>query len=76
MLLEIPVIFVEEASICLSEAQLQGRQFLAAEYPANVKESLVAASQELTSIEVLAGDLEGEDDWDLNDMTGVPSLGS
>lgn len=48
----------------LSEAKSQLRSILTVRYPADLEYSLVVAPDELSSIVVLAGDLEGVSDWD------------
>lgn len=60
----------------LLDAKLQAHQFLAARYPAYPEGSPAVALDEVCSIDVFAVDLEGEVDWDLADLTGVPDLGS
>lgn len=59
----------------LSKAKSQFCQFLASLYPANLEESLTAALEQVTSIDMLSGDLYGDVDWDLPDIIGVPELG-
>lgn len=73
---EKPSTLVVGESMSPSKAKLQVRQLLAARYPANLEESLVAALEEVASIDVLVGDLKGEADWDLSDLTRGPDLGS
>lgn len=59
-LLEVPVNFVEGESISLSEAKEQVHQSLAAWYSADLEEFPAAAPEEVSSTDVLAGDLENE----------------
>lgn len=75
-LLEVPVNFLEGDSIYLSEAKLQVRKPLSFRYPADFEESEAKAPEKMASIDVLAGDLEGEGDWDLAYLTGGPDLSS
>lgn len=51
-------------------------QFLAARYPADLEKAPAVALQEVTSVDVLAGDLEDEADWDFANLTAGPDLGS
>lgn len=44
-------------------AKSQVRQLLAAKYSADLEETSAASPEELGSIDVSAGDLEGEADW-------------
>lgn len=74
-LLDISVILVEHESISLSEAKLQVRKFSAARYPADFEESAGASPEELSSIDVLAGYLQSEAAWDLDDFA-TPELDS
>lgn len=67
---EVPVVFVEGASKSLSQVKPQVRQILMARYPAGFEESSAATPEEMASNEEHAGDLEGESDWDLADLTG------
>lgn len=73
---KVPAIFVKGESTSLSEGKLLVSQFFAPQYPADPEESSVVALEEPESIIMLAGDLEGEDDWDLADLTNGPDLGS
>lgn len=59
-----------------SEAKWRKFEFLETKYPADLEEYLPAAPEELASINVLAGDLHHEADWDLAHVTGSPDLGS
>lgn len=68
-LLKVPVIFVNGESMFLSEANFQVLQFLASLYLAHLEDSLAAAPVKLASIAILAGDLEGDADQDLADLT-------
>lgn len=52
------------------------RRYLAAPYPVVVEESQVALPEELSSIDSLTSDLEGESDWYLVALTGGPNVGS
>lgn len=55
---------------------LQGCQFLLAQYPPDLTESLVSDPEELESINVLTSDLDDEEDWGLADLTGDSDIGS
>lgn len=73
---KVPVIFIEGESISPSEANLQVRQFFVTPYPASLEEYPAAVPGGLASIDVLAGDLEGEADCNLADCMGGPHLSS
>lgn len=57
-LYEAHVIFVEYKPMFLSEVRLQIPQFLAAQYPDNLEECLLAAFREVANINLLPGALE------------------
>lgn len=63
---------MEGASISLSEDESQVRQFLAASYPVEFGEPLVAASEKMASIGLIKSDLEGKADWDSAELMGGP----
>lgn len=63
-LLEVSVIFVEFEFVFLLEVKVQMRQFLATSYHGGFEASLAAAPKEAASIDMLAGELDGETDWD------------
>lgn len=67
MLLKVPVILMEGVSMTLSEAKSKVRQFIAAQYPADLENSSTAAPKEVGSIDLLTSDLEGDADSDLAD---------
>lgn len=69
---EIPVIFVEGASVSVSEVKSQVHPFMATQYSTKVEESPAAAPNEVASIDVHTGDLEGKVDWHLANLTGGP----
>lgn len=69
-------IFVDGESMFLLEARLQARQFLATRHPSDFEESPAAALEEVASMDVLVGDLEGECDWDWDAFMRVPDLSS
>lgn len=58
----------------LLEAKSQVCHFLAARYAADLEDPLLVAPEEVSSIDVLAGDMDGAGDWDLADLTGDPDL--
>lgn len=68
--------FLDGESVSLAEVKQQVRPFLAARYPDELEESPAAAPEEGRSTDVLAGDLEGEANGDLTDLTGFTDLGS
>lgn len=57
---EIPVIFVNGDPMSLLEAKSRVCQFLANQYPADLKGSSVAASEDVRSIYVFTKDIHGE----------------
>lgn len=54
------VIFLEGGLLSLSDAKSPVHQFMAAQYPADLKEALVAPHDEGASVGVIAGDIDGE----------------
>lgn len=60
----------------LAEVKLQGREFLATWCSTNLVESPTPAPKELASMDVPAGNLEGETYWELATLTGGPELSS
>lgn len=68
----IPVIFLEGEPIYLSEARSQVRKLLATHYLLDLEKSPVVAPEEVATIDVLAGDLDGEANLDLANLKGVP----
>lgn len=56
----------------LCEAKSQGRQFLVTLYPENFGDSPAVAPKKAASIDVLAGDRNDDEDWDLSDLMGGP----
>lgn len=68
--------FVEGASMSLLEAKSQVSQFLAALYPVDPENSLAAPPEEMASLNLLAGELEVETNWDLAHLTGGLYLSS
>lgn len=76
MFLEVHIISVEGDSMSLAEAKSPVRQFWATQHPPNLEESPAAAPEGVGSTNVLAGDLDGETDWDLASWTGDPDLGN
>lgn len=71
---EVPVSFLEREKIFWPEAKLQVRQLLTTHYPTDLEEYLVVSLEELAGIEMFAGDLDGEADFDLTDLMGGPVL--
>lgn len=57
----------------LSGAKSQAHQVLAIPYHADFEESPAVASEEVESIEVIAGNLDGEADLDLAYLREVPT---
>lgn len=55
----------------ISEAKSKMRQMLAGWYPADLEKSPAAPLEGMESINVLAGDLEDDPDWDVVGLTGV-----
>lgn len=72
----VPVLCVNGKSMSLSEAKTEGRQLLAARYPADHEESLPVGSEEVVSINLLDRDLSCEADRDLDTLTRGPDIGS
>lgn len=58
----VPLIFDEAEVISMLEARLQARQFFAAQYHADLEDSLAAAPEEMVSIYTPARNLDGESD--------------
>lgn len=73
---EVPVILVEGESLSLPESKTQVRQFLAVLDPFDLEAPPAVAPQELPSIDLLAGDLEGEAGCDLSNVMGGLYFGS
>lgn len=59
---EVLVIFLEDEKTSQSEAKWHRRPIFSTQYPAYLGESLVAASEEMASTDVAAGDMDGEAD--------------
>lgn len=68
-LLEAPVFLVQADSMSLWEMKSPMPQFLAAPYLFDVEESPAAALEKVGRIDVLPGDLDGEADQDLSNLT-------
>lgn len=68
--LEVSLSYVEGESMFLSDAKSQVRQLLVDWYHADLEQSLDAAPEDVGSIDVLAGELKEEGDWDLANWTG------
>lgn len=72
---EVPVVFVGGEAMCPSKAKSQVRQFLAVQCYGDLEECLAAAPEEVTSIKVLAFDLDGEADGESAELMGGTNLG-
>lgn len=66
---ELLVIPFEGMTTSLSKAKLTACQLLETLYPADLKESPILTPEEATNVEVLAGDVDGETDLDLKNLT-------
>lgn len=60
----------------LSWVKTQMRQFLTTRCPADSEESTITAPQEVVTIDVPAGDLKGDADWDFADLIGGSNVDS
>lgn len=68
-------IILECDSVYLPPAKMQGRQFLGTRDSADAEELPGEDLEGVASIYLLAGDLDGEMDWSLADLTGIPGQG-
>lgn len=68
---EVLVVFVEGASGSLSNVKTHVAKLFLAQCSVDLRQSPAAACEEDVSIDVLAGDLDGEVHWDLADVMGV-----
>lgn len=73
---KVSVIFVNCQSMFLSEERSQALQFLAARYPTDLENSLMAGPEEMVNIDVFADNLGCEADLDLLSLAAGPDFGS
>lgn len=72
---EVHVIFPAGKSMLLSKGKSPVHQFWAARYLNDLDECLATCPEELASIDLLAGDLAGEADYNVSELTEGPELG-
>lgn len=67
---------LEGKIVSIAETKLQGRQQLATQFLTDLKNSSVEDPENVASIDVFAGDLDGDPYLDLSDLTGGPDFSS